>query len=99
MDHADHGSLDGFTFREVNSIGASDKKLICCDFSSDGKLLATGGHDKKAILFYTDTLKPKISFEEHLMLITDVRFNASMAYLATSSFDKTIRVWDADVVS
>lgn len=86
----------GFSFTEVNAIRASTSKVVCCHFSSDGKLLASGGHDKKAVLWYTDSLKPKSSLEEHSSLITDVRFSPSMPRLATSSFDKTVRVWDAD---
>ncbi|MBA0784170.1 hypothetical protein Gotri_001763 [Gossypium trilobum] len=50
----------------------------------------------QAVLWYTDTLKPKSTLEEHSCLITDVRFSPSMSRLATSSFDKTVRVWDAD---
>uniref|UniRef100_A0A1D1YNW2 Transcriptional corepressor LEUNIG n=1 Tax=Anthurium amnicola TaxID=1678845 RepID=A0A1D1YNW2_9ARAE len=86
----------GCTFNNVGVIRASSTKVICCHFSSDGKLLATGGHDKRAVLWYTDTLKSKTQLEEHIMLITDVRFSPSMPRLATSSFDKTVRVWDAD---
>lgn len=86
----------GFSFTEVNSVRASANKVVCCHFSSDGKLLASGGHDKKAVLWYADTLKPKATIEEHSAIITDVRFSPSMARLATSSFDKTVRVWDAD---
>nr|GMD47695.1 transcriptional corepressor LEUNIG-like isoform X2 [Ipomoea batatas] len=86
----------GFTFAEINSVRASASKVICCDFSSDGKLLVSGGHDKKAVLWHTDTLTPKATFEEHLLLITDVRFSPSMSRIATSSFDRTIRVWPAD---
>ncbi|KAM1224792.1 hypothetical protein ACFX2G_044589 [Malus domestica] len=86
----------GFAFTEVNSIRASASKVTSCHFSSDGKFLASGGHDKKAVLWYTDTLKPKSTLEEHSALITDVRFSPSMPRLATSSFDKTVRVWDAD---
>lgn len=86
----------GFSFKEANSVRASTSKVICCHFSSDGKLLATGGHDKKAVLWHTDTLKSKTNLEEHSSLITDVRFSPSMPRLATSSFDKTVRVWDAD---
>ncbi|KAM7258227.1 hypothetical protein ACFE04_013968 [Oxalis oulophora] len=86
----------GFTFTEVNGVRASASKVISCHFSSDGKLLASGGHDKKAVLWYADSLKPKTTLEEHTALITDVRFSGSMPRLATSSFDKTVRVWDAD---
>ncbi|XP_043699670.1 transcriptional corepressor LEUNIG isoform X6 [Telopea speciosissima] len=86
----------GFTFTEVAHIPASTSKVVCCHFSSDGKLLASGGHDKKAILWNTDSLKQKATLEEHSLLITDVRFSPSMPRLATSSFDKTVRVWDVD---
>ncbi|GKV42049.1 hypothetical protein SLEP1_g49501 [Rubroshorea leprosula] len=89
----------GFSFTEVYSVQASSSKVICCHFSSDGKLLASGGHDKKAVVFFTDTMEPKSTLEEHSSLITDVRFGPSMPCLATSSFDKTVRVWDADNVS
>ena len=37
----------GFSFSEVRLISASTSKIECCHFSSDGKLLATGGHDRK----------------------------------------------------
>lgn len=39
----------GFTFNEVGVIRASSSKVVCCHFSSDGTLLATGGHDKKVM--------------------------------------------------
>lgn len=86
----------GFMFTEVNSVRASTAKVVCCHFSSDGKLLATGGHDMKAVLWYADSLKPKTTLEEHTKLITDVRFSPSMSRLATSSFDKSVRIWDVD---
>ncbi|KAF2612722.1 hypothetical protein F2Q70_00013547 [Brassica cretica] len=86
----------GFTFTEVNSVRASTSKVTCCHFSSDGKMLASAGHDKKAVLWHTDTMKPKTTLEEHTAMITDVRFSPSLPRLATSSFDKTVRVWDAD---
>ncbi|KAK9706091.1 hypothetical protein RND81_07G103600 [Saponaria officinalis] len=86
----------GFSFKEKAIIQASTSKVNCCHFSSDGKLLATGGHDKKAVLWFTDSRKHKSVLEEHTHMITDVRFSPSMSRLATSSFDKTVRVWDAD---
>ncbi|KAJ6804399.1 transcriptional corepressor LEUNIG isoform X1 [Iris pallida] len=95
-DTAGRDGNKGFTFSEIRSARASANKVVCCHFSSDGKLLATGGHDKKAVLWHTDTLKPQSTLEEHTSMITDVRFSSSMPRLATSSHDKTVRVWDAD---
>ncbi|KAH9552469.1 hypothetical protein CY35_09G068200 [Sphagnum magellanicum] len=86
----------GFSFNEVGCLRASTSKVVCCHFSSDGKLLASAGHDKKAVLWNMDTLKLKNSLEEHSLLITDVRFSPNSTRLATSSFDKTVRVWDAE---
>ncbi|KAK7410286.1 hypothetical protein VNO78_00959 [Psophocarpus tetragonolobus] len=88
----------GFTFTVVNSICASTKKVTCCHFSSDGKLLASGGIDKTAVLWCTNSLKQKAILEDHSSLITDVRFSPNMPRLATSSFDQTVRVWHVDNV-
>ncbi|KAI5005469.1 hypothetical protein ZWY2020_032712 [Hordeum vulgare] len=56
-------SSKGFTFREISSARASTNKVVCCHFSSDGKLLATGGHDKKVVLWHAETLKQKAVLE------------------------------------
>ncbi|KAM1046797.1 hypothetical protein EV1_025997 [Malus domestica] len=86
----------GFSFKEVQLIPASTNKVECCHLSSDGKSLATGGHDRKAVLWCTETYSVKSTLDEHSQWITDVRFSPSMSRLATSSADKTVRVWDAD---
>jgi WD40 repeat protein len=54
---------------------------------------------KQVFLWSAETLKQKSVLEEHSQLITDVRFSPSTPRLATSSFDKTVRVWDVDNVS
>ncbi|KAE8682873.1 Transcriptional corepressor LEUNIG [Hibiscus syriacus] len=86
----------GLTFMEVQLIPASTSKVDSCHFSADGKLLATGGHDKKAALWCTKSFALKSTLEEHSQWITDVRFSSSMSRLATSSADRTVRVWDVD---
>jgi WD40 repeat protein len=53
----------------------------------------------QVFLWNADNLKQKSMLEEHSLLITDVRFSPSTPHLATSSFDKTVRVWDAANVS
>eukprot|EP00250_Pteridium_aquilinum_P020315 c24782_g2_i2 orf=425-1324(-) len=86
----------GFTFSEYGRLQASNSKVVSCHFSSDGKILASAGHDKKAVLWSTETLKLKSTLQEHNLLITDVRFSPHSTLLATSSFDKTVKVWDAE---
>ncbi|GLU09803.1 hypothetical protein SLE2022_266430 [Rubroshorea leprosula] len=86
----------GFKFTEVRLISASTSEVECCHFSSDGKLFATGGHDKRAVLWCTESFTVKSTLEEHSQWITDVRFSPSVSRLATSSADKTVRIWDAD---
>ncbi|XP_062109114.1 transcriptional corepressor LEUNIG_HOMOLOG [Humulus lupulus] len=85
----------GFSFNEVSSIRKSNSKVVCCHFSSDGKILASAGHDKKVVLWNMDTLQTDSTPEEHSLIITDVRFRPNSTQLATSSFDTTVRLWDA----
>ncbi|XP_031406262.1 transcriptional corepressor LEUNIG_HOMOLOG-like isoform X2 [Punica granatum] len=88
-------SSKGFTFGEVGCIRKGYSKVTCCHFSSDGKLLASAGHDKKVILWNMDTLQRESTPEEHKYVITDVRFRPNSSHLATSSVDKSVRLWDA----
>ncbi|KAL5711763.1 hypothetical protein ACHQM5_014006 [Ranunculus cassubicifolius] len=88
-------SSKGFTFNEVGCIRSSTNKVVCCHFSSDGKLLASAGHEKKAVLWNMDTLQTESTPEEHSLIITDVRFRPNSTQLATSSFDRTVRLWNA----
>ncbi|PIN22765.1 WD40 repeat-containing protein [Handroanthus impetiginosus] len=84
----------GFSFGEVDFIRTGNK-VTCCHFSTDGKSLASAGHDKKAVLWNMNTLQTETTPEEHQYLITDVRFQPNSTQLATASFDKSVRLWDA----
>lgn len=46
-----------------------------------------------------ETLQTESTPEEHGMIITDVRFRPNSTQLATSSFDTTVRIWDAAKVN
>ncbi|XP_022724627.1 transcriptional corepressor LEUNIG-like [Durio zibethinus] len=85
----------GFTFGEVSCLHSSKSKVLCCHFSSDGKFLATAGHEKKVMIWNMETLDFVKTSEGHSLLITDVRFRPSSTIFATSSFDKTVQIWDS----
>ncbi|KAI4354397.1 hypothetical protein L6164_003262 [Bauhinia variegata] len=89
-------SAKGFTFAEFGCIRTrNNSKVTCCHFSSDGKLLASAGHEKKVVLWNMDNLQTENTPEEHKSVITDVRFRPNSSQLATASVDKTVRLWDA----
>ncbi|CAI9300804.1 unnamed protein product [Lactuca saligna] len=76
MQHkTESSSSKGFSFVEVGCI-RTRKKVLCCHFSSYGKLLASAGHNKKALLLNMDTLhlQTETTPKEHQFLITDIRF-------------------------
>ncbi|GKC07240.1 transcriptional corepressor LEUNIG-like protein isoform X2, partial [Tanacetum coccineum] len=90
----DTTSSNGFTFLEIGSIHATS--VNCCDISLDGKLVAIGGQDKKATLWCTNSRETKATLDGHSQAITGIRFSPSMLRLATSSQDKTVRIWDLE---
>ncbi|KAL1818568.1 hypothetical protein ACET3Z_013437 [Daucus carota] len=87
-------SSKGFFLEEVGCIRTRDK-VTCCHFSSDGKLFASAGHEKKAVLWNMDTLQTESTPEEHQDVITDVRFRPNSTQLLIASLDKSVKLWDA----
>ncbi|KAI3760243.1 hypothetical protein L1987_50636 [Smallanthus sonchifolius] len=87
-------SSKGFSFEEFGCI-RTRKKVLCCHFSSDGKHLASAGHDQKVVLWNMDTLKTESTPEEHQFIITDIRFRPNSTQFGTVSLDKSVRIWDA----
>ncbi|KAJ6821444.1 transcriptional corepressor LEUNIG-like protein isoform X4 [Iris pallida] len=84
----------GFAFTEMGS-RSSNNKVLCCHFSSDGKLLASAGHEKKVLIWKMENYATESTPEEHTHMITDIRFRPDSTHLATSSFDRTVRLWNA----
>ncbi|XP_031385621.1 transcriptional corepressor LEUNIG-like [Punica granatum] len=91
----DHGKgSKGFSVKEIYLLPPGQSKVECCDFSSGGKFLVTGGRDKKATLWSTRSFSMMSKMGEHSKRVTDVRFCPSLPRLATCSADKTVRIWN-----
>ncbi|KAJ4747042.1 Transcriptional corepressor leunig-like protein [Rhynchospora pubera] len=88
-------SLKGIALTEAGVNRISTSKVLCCHFSSDGKILASAGHDKRVNLWNMETQQIENRTEEHVNFITDIRFRMGIAQLATSSSDGTVRLWNA----
>ncbi|PKI66698.1 hypothetical protein CRG98_012893 [Punica granatum] len=95
----DHGKgSEGFSVKEIYLLPPGQSKVECCDFSSGGKFLVTGGQDNKATLWSTRSFSMMSILGEHSMCVTDVRFSPGIPRLGTCSADKTVRIWNINHV-
>ncbi|XP_057429035.1 transcriptional corepressor LEUNIG-like isoform X3 [Lotus japonicus] len=85
----------GFSLQEIGCLHKSINKVLTCHFSSDGKVMASAGHEKKVFIWNMENFQYFASADTHSHLITDVRFQPGSTMFATSSFDRSVRLWDA----
>ncbi|KAL8696201.1 MAG: hypothetical protein Q9224_002919 [Gallowayella concinna] len=64
--------------------------------SSDGKFVATGGADKRLIIWSANDLKPLRIFPQHRDAVTSLAFRRGTNQLYSSSKDRTIKTWSLD---
>ncbi|XP_059318131.1 transcriptional corepressor LEUNIG_HOMOLOG-like isoform X1 [Lycium ferocissimum] len=81
------------SFKEINNL-QTKSKLLCCHFNSQGDLLATAGEDGKVLIWDLGNGNVN-SGEGHAHFVTDIRFRPNSTVFATSSFDRTVMIWDA----
>lgn len=81
---------------ELGHHAAGSKAVSTC-ISHDGQLMASGGHDRRVLLFSLPQRRELFCLEgHHTQQITQVRFapTGSRRLLATASFDHTVHLWD-----
>ncbi len=64
-------------------------------YSADGTRLASGGLDKRAVVWNSQTGKEVCTFRNHQDWVTRVAFTPDGKNAVSVSHDKTLRVWDA----
>jgi hypothetical protein len=62
-------------------------------FSTDGRLLATGGWDKTVLVWRPPEKEPWLVLSAHTGSVFSVAFDPLGRFLATASYDGTVRVW------
>ncbi|XP_073225879.1 uncharacterized protein [Cicer arietinum] len=65
-------------------------------FLSDGKIVASGGLGKKAIICYMDTSDCVTTSQSHSAPISDVRFQQKTTIFATCSYDYKVKLWNSN---
>ncbi|KAL9104075.1 MAG: hypothetical protein Q9163_000927 [Psora crenata] len=70
--------------------------ILCIVASSTGKFVATGGLDKKIIVYDATDLKPLRVFPHHRDAVTSLSFRRDTNQLFSASKDRTVKVWSLD---
>jgi ribosomal RNA-processing protein 9 len=70
--------------------------IVCVAASDTGKFVATGGADKRLIIWSATDLKPLRLFTQHRDTVTSLAFRRGTNQLYSSSKDRTIKTWSLD---
>lgn len=91
-------SINFWDFRNGNLInriqGQHDSTPLSCAFSPDGQRVASCGLDCTAKIFDMLSQKTTVTLTGHSNVISHCRFSNNQLSLATTSWDKTVRIWD-----
>lgn len=77
-------------------LGGHTNHIYALALSSDGKYLASGGKDKKILVWETDKNTSKDSFHGHRAAITALTFRLGSHDLYSGSDDRTVKLWNLD---
>lgn len=70
--------------------------ILCVAASTTGKFVATGGADRKLIIWSAENLKPLRVFTQHRDAVTSLAFRKGTNQLYSASKDRTIKTWSLD---
>lgn len=72
------------------------KAILCVAVSPDGRFVATGGADKKLIIWDAISLKALKVFTQHRDAVNSLVFRKSTNQLYSASRDRTVKIWSLD---
>jgi WD40 repeat protein len=81
---------------DLSNFDSHSGYVLCLKFSPDGRMLASGGADRRIRLWNTDTGKIMYTFDGHQEAVTAIEFMPNGKILVSASADRTIRFWDIE---
>lgn len=70
--------------------------ILCVAASASGQFVATGGADKRIIIWDAATLAPLKVFAQHRDSVTALAFRGKTNQMFSASKDRTIKIWSLD---
>lgn len=84
------------TKQKLNELKGHRDVLYAATFSPDGKMIATGGYDRKINLWNSSDGKTIRELNGHNGAIYDLHFHAAGKVLASASGDQTVKLWNVE---
>lgn len=90
------GGMDNASaFQVYSTLTGHNSKVSTVAFSPGAQWLASAGHDRKVLVWSVPEKQLRWTLDGHTAQITCARWSPDQRnFLATSSYDKTLRVWD-----
>ncbi len=98
-----NGGLSALTLPDLTVVQqlaqAHADDIFSLVLSSDGRLLATSGRDRRVVVRDARTFEPWFTFPTWTGLVKDLAFDASDRWLALAGADSEVAIWDLTLLN